>query len=195
MDIEVPGLDEAIAVAQHLPTREIRPLLAKGLSHFHEALADYLLVKPEATYREMGAYFTYSPAWLCTVVKSDMFQSYFATRRAQVSALVNGSIPAKLELAGHLVVERLIEVIPMMEDSKQIVDTFDTVMHRLGYAPASKAPVGVVPQNVQNNFYLSKDDLKEVKGVLLDHHAPGPAAALTLDLVEVPAEPQLPAPK
>lgn len=151
-------------------------LLKKGLSHLHEALADYMLINPGCTLREMSQVFGYTGAWICTVTRSDMFQAYMAERRADVSALVHQSLPKKLEAAAHLATEKLIETLEKTSDGEMIVDIFDKVMHRYGYAPGARPGTGAVGMQAggtvvqQNNFYLNKEELDSARTNFIEAH-------------------------
>ena len=164
--------------------RKAQPV--KKLSDLHEALADWMLINPGGTLREMGAHFNYSGSWLCTVINSDMFQAYFAKRRAEVGSFVAQSLPKKLEAAAHMATEKLIGVLERTEDAELILDGFDKIMHRFGYAPNAKnggAQAGVV-NNTQNNtnvFFMNKEEFQQARGALLENHK-APAA------VEAPRE-------
>lgn len=169
-DIEIDfNFDE---LREKVRTRKLQPVAR--LNDLHEALADYMLVNPGATYREMGAHFGYSSvAWLCTVVRSDMFQAYFAKRRQEVGVFIAASLPKKLEAAAHLAVEKVITVLEKTEDAELILDSFDKILHRYGYAPNAKggAQTGMQQQgNIQNNFYLAKAEFEEARGQLLEGH-------------------------
>lgn len=157
---------------QKVALRKAQPI--SKLNDLHEALADYMLVNPGATFREMGAHFNYSVSWLCTVVNSDMFQAYFAGRRGEVSSFVAASLPKKLEAAAHLATEKMIAVLEKTEDPDLILDGFDKVMHRFGYAPSAKnggAQAGLSQQgNIQNNFYLKQEEFQQARGHLLEQH-------------------------
>lgn len=156
-------------------------LLKRGLSVLHESLADYMLVNPGATLRQMGDYFGYSVPWLSLVTTSDLFRAYMAERRSEICSNIAQGLPQKLEQAAHLATERIMEVIEKAEDADVIIDAFDKVLHRCGYAPNSKvAPVTI--NNQQNNvFYLDKKELAAEREKLLGAHAnqaalPAPAA-------------------
>jgi hypothetical protein len=144
------------------------------LSDLHEALADWMLVNPGGTLRDMGAHFGYSGPWLCTVINSDMFQAYFAKRRQEVGSFIAASLPKKLEAAAHIAVEKMIGVMERTEDPDLILDGFDKIMHRYGYAPNARgggAQAALAQQgNIQNNFYLSKVEFEAARGNLLENH-------------------------
>jgi hypothetical protein len=148
-------------------------VLRNGIGFVHEAFADYLLVNPGSTLRAMGAYFNYSPSWICTVIKSDMFKAYFAKRRSGVEAAIMSDLPAKLAAAAELATERVTEILQTSSDPELVLDAFDKVLHRTGYAPSAKhLPQGQIVNNTQNNFYLSKDELTQAREKLITSHAP-----------------------
>jgi hypothetical protein len=103
-----------------------------------------------------------------------MFKAYLAARRVEISAQVAESLPRKLEAAAHLATERVIEVIEKAQDSDTIIDAFDKVMHRYGYAP--KPGNGAPTIGQQNNvFYLTPAELGKAREKLVESHEPQPA--------------------
>lgn len=164
-----------------------KELLKKGLSVLHESLADYILINPGCTLREMGAYFGYSGAWLCSVINTDMFKAYIAERRGDISVSIAEDLPARLHAAAHLATERMIEVMEKTEDADTIVDCFDKILHRYGYAPNAKGGAqAAVVNNTQNNvFYLSKDEMADSRQRFLDAHSKVSAIPEVPKLIEV----------
>lgn len=150
---------------------KVPELLKKGLSHLHEALADYMLINPGATLREMGAYFGYSIPWLSRVITSDMFRAYLSERRKDINAAVAEDLPSKLVAAAHIATERMMEIVTTTTDPELVIDSFDKILHRCGFAPSAKTPVAQ-PQNVQNNFFLSPTDLASAREQLIRQHQP-----------------------
>lgn len=173
------------------PSPAVRgPVLRNGIKGVHEAFADYMLINPGCTLRDMGNVFGYSPAWICTVINSDMFKAYFATRREGISVSIAEDLPSRLAAAAHLATERIIEVVEKASDPEILIDAFDKVLHRYGYAPNAKggaqASVSIAQQN--NIFYLSRDELAGARAKLLEAHqekevkaedAPAPALPAT----------------
>lgn len=149
------------------------PVLKNGIKPVHEAFADYMLMNPGATLREMAEVFKYTPAWICTVINSDMFKAYFEGRRQGVEVAILQDLPSKLAAAAHLATEKLIGVLQRTEDPELIVDSFDKILHRHGYAPNAKGlPTQVTTNNTQNNFFLSPGDLADARGKLIQNHQP-----------------------
>ena len=167
-------------------------LLKNGIKGIHEAFADYILINPGCTLRQVGAHFGYSPAWICTVMNSDMFKAYFVKRRAEVSAMVAEDLPTKLQAAGHLATERIMEVLSTSSDPDTLIDAFDKVLNRCGYAPNAKGGQqgGQQAAVINNVFYLNKGELADARQKLLAAHA-APAAPAVVDMVV--NEPPVPA--
>jgi hypothetical protein len=149
----------------------------KKLSVTHELLGDWILANPGGTYREMSAHFNYSVSWLCQIVNSDMFKAYMAERVKEVHSLVSMDIPTMLKGTAALAIERVNDVLVKTEDAEIVADLFDKVMNRYGYSAAPKTgALGGSGHNVQNNFYLTKDDFNQAQEQLkVAHQTPAPA--------------------
>lgn len=147
-------------------------LLKRGISSVHEAFADYMLINPGCRLREMAAYFGYTVPWISTVINSDMFKSYMAGRRGDINVSIMEDLPTRLKQAAALATERMIEVVEKSEDADTLIDAFDKILHRCGYAPNTKQGGGAVVNNQQNNvFFVNKDDLAQAREMLLANHA------------------------
>jgi len=178
----VPGLDAAPQGDLDIDLRLLplgprsgrgAELLKRGLNYFHEGLADYLLVNPGATLKEIGLYFGYTPSWMCQVINADLFQAYLAGRRNEVSMSVHRSLPEKMRDAGHLAIERLSEIVSSTNDERVAVDAADKILHRFGYAPNAKGGAQAQGNAIgqQNNFFLlSAGDLATAREKLIEGH-------------------------
>lgn len=154
-------------------------MLKRGLTPTHELMADWILQNPGGTLRDMTAHFGYSASWLSQVMNSDMFKAFIREKLNGVHAHVLADIPTMLRGTAALAIERVNEVLQKTEDAKTIIDSFDSVMHRFGYAPSKAAAPGATI-NAGNVFFLNKDDMKQVKQTLVESHevvlsAPAPA--------------------
>lgn len=164
-------------------------ILKRGIQPVHEAFANYMLINPGCTLREMGAVFGYSQGWISRVINTDMFRAYMAQRQVEVNSFVAADLPSKLSAAAHIATERMIEVLEKTEDPDLILESFDKVLHRYGYAPNAKNGAQVQVNNTQNNvFYLNKGDLDEARGRLIEAHQPKDEPQL-LPQPEAPPEP------
>lgn len=166
------------------------PVLKNGIKGVHEAFADYMLINPGCTLREMAAVFGYTPAWICTVINSDMFKAYFAERRLGINASIAEDLPSKLAAAAHLATERMIEVVEKSQDAEVLIDAFDKILHRYGYAPNAKggAQSAQVINNTQNVFYLNKEEVAQAREKLIQaHQPPAQVAEQEVDALPAPA--------
>jgi hypothetical protein len=54
------------------------------IRYTHEAMADLILENPWISQNQLAAHFGYSPAWVSTIITSDGFQSFLASRKAEL---------------------------------------------------------------------------------------------------------------
>lgn len=147
----------------------------RGMSPTHKLMAEWIIQNPGGTYREMGAFFGYSPAWCCTVVNSDMFKAHLGDRIKDIQVTVTQDVPERLRGLAHLAMDRMEETLTKTGDADVIVDSFDKIMHRYGYAPNAKNGAGQVVHNQNNVFYLQPDEFQRARGTFIDSHAQRPA--------------------
>lgn len=136
----------------------------KDLSHTHEQVINWLILNPHLKLRECADHFGYTQSWLSTLIHSDAFQAQLKSRQEQVFAQVAGSIPEKLAAAADVAIEKLSEKVEKSEDPEFILDAFDKILHRAGYAPASaKNPGGNTVNNTLNVFQVDKATLASAR--------------------------------
>lgn len=165
-------------------------LMKRGLNYFHEALADYLLINPGATLREIGSYFGYTPSWICQVVNSDMFQAYLGDRRKGITTGIDLSLPEKMRDAAAVAIERLVEIAGTTRDEELAVDASDKILARAGYGPNSKTGTSVVNNTQNNTFLISRGDLAQARESFIQGHANGQVqASAERDAGEIPTLP------
>lgn len=170
LEIDFPLLREQLPGKA---TAVLGPILKNGIKPVHEAFADYMLVNPGCTLRDMASYFKYSVSWICQVINSDMFQAYFAKRRQGIVVSIAEDLPSRLAAAAHLATERVIDVLTTSSDPEILIDAFDKVLHRHGYAPNAKGMQGTTTNNTQNNmFFLGKEELASAREKLINSHQP-----------------------
>jgi hypothetical protein len=107
-----------------------------------------------------------------------LFKAYMGERMKEVQSGVTQDIPSMLKGVAVLAIERVTEVLEKSEDADVLVDAFDKVMHRYGYAPNAKASPAALGPLVQNNnvFFLDQAQLSDLRGRFIDAHKPRPAA-------------------
>ena len=94
------------------------------LKPWHEQLADYMLANPLKTQREMADYFLKTEPWISQILRSDMFRSYYAMRREEVTQGVKLRL---VDEAGEIARLALLEIKNRLTDPEltQGVETRD----------------------------------------------------------------------
>lgn len=144
--------------------------LIRGLKHYHDAIMDEMLANPFWTLKQLAAKTGYTPSWLSMVINSDVFREEYHRRRGDVECNVMGSIQERLGRLSHLAIERMEEKLLDTEDKDYILDAFDKVLHKAGYAPKTQQSLPPVQQ--QNNLFLvQKGELQELRQLMVGQPA------------------------
>lgn len=140
------------------------------ISHTHDQIMNWLIANPERSLRECADAFGYTQSWLSCLIHSDVFQAKFRERQDSVFSRIASNTEEKLTGLANMVAEKLSEKVEASQDPKFLLDSFDKIMHRAGYAPNSKA----VPQapTVQNNFFVSRSELEQARASIVARSAP-----------------------
>lgn len=156
------------------------------ISYSHEALINWLLENPDRPLRDAAAYFGYTQSWVSTVIHSDIFQAKLLLRQDAVFGCIAQDIPSRLRAAANIGLDRVTNILETSNDSKLLIDATDKILHRMGYAPAAKAPTvdAQVVNNTQiNNFTISASDLTEARELMQTRNSP----TVEGELLELPA--------
>lgn len=137
----------------------------KKVSHMHVAILDYMLANPMVSKGQIAKQFNVTPTWLSIVINSHAFQDMLKARQEEFFGAV--VVPLREKMIGVVdqCMDRIAEKIEVM-DSAQALETADTLLHRLGYAPNTKVngqqpPGGGMVQ--QNNYYVGSDVLNNAR--------------------------------
>ena len=133
----------------------------------HDSVLDKVLANPHMTLKELSNVTGYSVAWLSQMMRSDLFRAAYDARRGDFECEVMMGIGERLNALSHLAIDKLTENLQSTIDPDFIVDAFDKVLHRTGYAPnAAKQATGPIQQ--QNNVFLvGKEELGELRSRVL----------------------------
>jgi len=129
----------------------------QNVSHLHEALLNHLILYPNATGAELALAFQRTPAWISTIIHSQIFQAKLAERQDQIFSEAVIDVRTKLEGVAHAAVEKLGTCLQNTQDPKYVLDVADKALHRLGYAPSRSVPSGGSVVNQQVNVYGEVD--------------------------------------
>ena len=136
----------------------------KQVNHTHEAIMLWLLQNPEKSLRQCADHFGYTQPWLSTVIHSDAFKSRFREMQNGVASRVMDDVPARMQRIADIALDKLADIVAGTEDAKFLLETSDTILHRMGYAPSSKqAPQDQAPTAINNTFYVTPEVLKSAR--------------------------------
>lgn len=145
----------------------------KSMSGAHDAVLDIMLANPFLSLKDLAKATGYTPTWLSIMKRSDCFIARYNERRGDIECGVMEDVQQRLNSLVLLSIDNMEELLAKTNDPDTQVDAFDKVMKAAGYAPNSKR---VEPLTVtQNNFYLSQDELRELKGNIIDGSVSTPA--------------------
>lgn len=121
------------------------------VGYSHEMLADYILMNPRCTQKEIGEVFGYTQAWVSQILSSDSFRSFFAERRGEV---VDPLVMASLEdMMGGVMRQSLgIVAEKLADDAKAKKTDLAVKMIELG---SRAAGYGARSAQVQVNNYVA----------------------------------------
>lgn len=177
-------------------------MAATGISEVrptHEAILDHVLTRPHGTLSELAAVTGYSVSWLSQIMRSDCFRAAYNARRGAIECTVMSGIGDRLNGLANLGIDKLETMLATTSDPDIIIDSFDKIMHRAGYAPNSTK--SVAPQsltiNQQNNISLSREDLAALRGQVIEGSQPSPPAlaAVTVSPEAFDVQPALESPR
>lgn len=92
----------------------------KSLRPKHHAIMDYLIANPSVPYGEVAKLFSVTPAWLSTVINSDLFQTQLYERRRLMDQALTASITDKL---GRLAEKSLDSLEDAIDDEEVSIST------------------------------------------------------------------------
>jgi hypothetical protein len=127
------------------------------LSPTHEMIALWLLANPgKGAMARCAAHFGYTPAWLASVVHSDAFQAYYRDRRDDLMQAGVMDISEKVTGVADRALDKLAEKVETASSLREIADTTDKLLHRLGYGVAQG---GVTINQNDNREYHVRQEL------------------------------------
>lgn len=167
--------------------KEIRGI--KKVSYTHEALILWLIENPHKMQRDAALYFEVTEGWLSKVMHSDAFQLMYRQRQDEVASIVMNSIPAKLNAATSIALDKLTDKLEKTENGEFILDSAEALLKASGYAPAGqRTPAPASVGNQQNNtFIISGDGLAKARKLMQGQTKELPAEEVKV-LDHVPGE-------
>jgi hypothetical protein len=159
----------------------------KSLRPKHHAIMDYLIANPSVPYGEVAQLFNVTPAWLSTVINSDLFQAQLYDRRRLMDQALNASITDKL---GRLAEKSLDHLEAAIDDEEVSIttklDVAKTALQAMGFLGPKGGGIGSTP-SVQIN--TSNQTITVLDSAIQQAHQRLQSRGITID--SSPVEPPL----
>lgn len=161
----------------------------KKVGYTHEALILWLIENPHKMQRDAALYFDVTEGWLSKVMHSDAFMLLYRKRQDEVASIVMNSIPAKLNAATGIALDKLTDKLEKSENNEFILDSAEALLKASGYAPVGqRTQTPPATHNEQNNtFIISGDGLKKARQIMQRQEKEIPETEVKV-LNHVPAE-------
>lgn len=118
---------------------------------WHESVIDWLVLNPDKNLKDCARHFKKTPAWIYTLVNSDVFKAELAKRRQEYRSVLDMGLQEKLEAlsaqAIETIEERLTQAGPLLP-TKDLVSVANLALTKAGYGTSSSAPSTVVNNQV-----------------------------------------------
>jgi len=122
----------------------------KKVSITHDAIIDYVMTQPQATYREIAGQFDYTPEGIGIIVRSDSFKARLEVRKADlVDPIIRQSVEERLTGLAHASIDILQRKLATSDDPKLALATLDATSRAAQYGARSGVPAGGVTFVVQ----------------------------------------------
>jgi len=133
-----------------LDTKTPNKVYRKNFRWWHESIIDDMILHPRSGIVERAQRLGYAPAYLSTLMNSDMFRAVYAERRAHLRSVVDDSIAQKMGEVADLGLTVMKEKLEQKRTSIAFADLVkmnEGLLDRLGYGVKS-GPATAVQVNV-----------------------------------------------
>ena len=118
--------------------------------YWYDSIIDWMFANPGGTIKQCAADLGRNPVTIGLIVRSDIFKSRYAARRARFSEELDHRLVGKLAKVAELGLDLTIEVMEKKRDSVPLPllnDITKSAMDRLGYGPSPAQSASVVVHN------------------------------------------------
>ena len=107
----------------------------------HDAIIDYVIANPTASYREIAMVFSYTPEGIGIICRSDAFQARYQVRRDElVDPLIQKNVESRLQGLAHASLDILQEKLKDTSDPNLALKTLDLATRASQYG--ARGPQG-----------------------------------------------------
>ncbi len=108
------------------------------MSHWHEAVVDWMLENPVHSIKDRAEAFEVSYSYMAIICTSDVFKEYFARRRELHNAQVSKTITERAEGVASVALDVLQERIDAERETiglNTVIETSNMALRALGFGP------------------------------------------------------------
>lgn len=137
----------------------------QSMSTMHESIIAFLIANPHMKKGDVARHFQVTPAWLSTIIHSDIFQAKLAERQDEFFSATTVPIKEKLENLADMAIDRLTETIETETDPHNIREAARLALDRIGHGTTPVPGAGVTL-----NLNLTSDQLALYREKIINKH-------------------------
>jgi hypothetical protein len=116
----------------------------------HDAIIDFVIARPESTYREIAGAFSYTPEGIGIICRSDSFKARLESRKEDlVDPIIRQSVEERLQGLAHASIDILQRKLATSDDPKLALAVLDSSSKASAYGARQGLPQGAVTFVVQ----------------------------------------------
>lgn len=162
-----------------------------GLTYRHRGVIDWMLSNPEKPLKEAQEATGFTPQYLYTLRKSDMFRAEYERRRAEIEAALHVEMVDKWSIVEEELLDKMITKLKGPVSEKFLLDGLNAVVKR------SEGPSATVQINTNNTFLATPEQIRQARERAAELTrgrgqtalpAPEPAVSAGKDIIDVEVE-------
>ncbi len=142
------------------------PYELQRVNYTHHAIMDHMIANPTDKMSDIARKFNYTPAWLSTLVHSDVFQRELTKRRAAWRNVHDARLAGQVTEVAERALKRLAEVFEDDEpvSPKAANEIAKTALGALGFVQKQEK---AEPANVTNNYNITAEELQLAQNIMM----------------------------
>lgn len=133
------------------------------ISYRHESILRWLVANPHAPLGQCAAEHGITQAHLSIIIHSDAFQARYREMQKELNDEVTSSVHDKLLGLAHQGLDRLSNILPVVQDPEFVLDATERVLQNLGYGPKAKSNAPAPAASVAVNVTISSEEFQKAR--------------------------------
>lgn len=128
-----------------------------GLTYRHRGVIDWMLANPERPLKEAESETGFTPQYLYTLRKSDMFRAEYERRRGELEAALHMEMVDKWSVVEEELLDKMITKLKGPVSEKFLLDGLNAVVKR------AEGPSATVQINTNNTFLATPEQIRQAR--------------------------------